>query len=91
MFRKSLENKNLLAVENEKKNTADTKLISAWDDLLSRVLKLPLKDVKGWLRNVPGIHRLWYDEEQDYFVVGSLASPKSKYLTMALFGWSVQS
>ncbi|MGP9800493.1 hypothetical protein [Rheinheimera sp. NSM] len=78
MFKKWLENKNLSVDEGKKKKTADTKLISAWDDLLSRVLELPLKDIKGWLRNVPGVQRLWYDEEQHYFVVGSLASPKSK-------------
>lgn len=60
------------------KKTANTSLISSWDSLLSRVFDRPLKDIKGWLRNVPGIQRLWYDPEQHYFIVGGLASPKSQ-------------
>ncbi|WP_387692088.1 hypothetical protein [Photorhabdus sp. RM71S] len=60
------------------KKTASTSLISSWDSLLSRVFDKPLKDIKGWLRNVPGIQRLWYDNEQHYFVVGGLSSPKAQ-------------
>jgi hypothetical protein len=70
-------NAKLLGGELPKK-TANTSLISSWDSLMSRVFDRPLKDIKGWLRNVPGIQRLWYDPEQHYFVVGGLASPKSQ-------------
>ncbi len=80
VFKKWRIDKNLSLPESEKKERADTQLIGAWDELLSRVLELPLKDIKGWLRNVPGIQRLWYDEEQHYFIVGGLASPKSKII-----------
>ena len=78
MFDKWLAKRNLELPEKDRKVKVDTKLISVWDELASRVTGLPLKDVKGWLRNVPGIHRLWYDEEQHYFIVGSIVSPKAK-------------
>ncbi|MEM9004592.1 MAG: hypothetical protein AAGE59_13855 [Cyanobacteria bacterium P01_F01_bin.86] len=78
VFKKWLDNKNAALPKEQHSKTADTNLIGLWDDLLSRVLELPLKDIKGWLRNVPGISRLWYDDEQHYFVVGGLMSPKPK-------------
>lgn len=77
-FEKWLAKRNQGLSEDERKATVDTNLISIWDELTSRVTGLPLKDVKGWLRNVPGIHRLWCDEEQHYFIVGSIVSPKAK-------------
>ena len=55
-------------------------LISSWTKLLSRVFDLPLQDVRVWLRNVPGIERLWHDPEQGYYIVGGLTSPKHKIL-----------
>jgi hypothetical protein len=67
-----------LSIGELPKKTANTSLISSWDSLMSRIFDRPLKDIKGWLRNVPGIQRLWYDPEQHYFVVGGLASPKSQ-------------
>lgn len=70
-------NANLPDGEPDKK-TASSSLISSWDSLMSRVFERPLKDIKGWLRNVPGIQSLWYDPEQHYFIVGGLASPKSQ-------------
>lgn len=63
--------------KERKKKKVDPNLISVWDELLSNVLQLPLKDVKGWVRGIPGITRLWYDQEQDYFVIGGLTSPKN--------------
>jgi hypothetical protein len=60
------------------KKKVDTKLNSAWTKLLSRVFDLPLEDVRGWLRNVPGMERLWHDPDQGYYVVGGLAPLKKQ-------------
>lgn len=59
-----------------KKN--DASMIGSWDILMSRYFDKPLNDVKGWLRAIPGIQRLWFDYEQNYMVVGSLAPVKSQ-------------
>ena len=59
-----------------KKN--DASLIGSWDSLMSRHFDKPLNDIKGWLRAVPGIQRLWFDHEQNYMVVGGLSPVKSQ-------------
>jgi hypothetical protein len=72
------EKKNALMVEFAKKSVkrASTSLIASWNKLLSRVFDLPLGDPRNWLKNVPGITRLWHDPEQNYVIVGSLSSPQ---------------
>lgn len=72
------EKKNVLMVEVAKKSVkrASTSLIASWNKLLSRVFDLPLGDPRNWLKNVPGITRLWHDPEQNYVIVGSLSSPQ---------------
>lgn len=72
------EKKNALMVEVAKKSVkrASTSLIASWNKLLSRVFDLPLGDPRNWLKNVPGITRLWHDPEQNYVIVGSLSSPQ---------------
>ncbi|CAI1529747.1 Uncharacterised protein [Serratia quinivorans] len=72
------ERKNALITDNVQKSVkrASTSLIASWNKLLSRVFDLPLGDPRNWLKNVPGITRLWHDPEQNYVIVGSLASPQ---------------
>jgi hypothetical protein len=45
---------------------------------LSLVFERPLTDPRSWLRNIPGIQKLWYDEHQKYVVVGGLAPLQTK-------------
>ncbi|MEL7068048.1 MAG: hypothetical protein AAGN15_05250 [Cyanobacteria bacterium J06581_3] len=72
-----LKNSQLGAGQKSKLRNSPT-LISSWTKLLSRVFDLPLQDVRVWLRNVPGIERLWHDPEEGYYIVGGLTSPKRK-------------
>lgn len=51
---------------------------SSWVTVLSRYFKLPLQDIRSWLRDIPGIQKLWHDPKQGYYVVGSLTSPQLK-------------
>jgi hypothetical protein len=72
-----LEKKNAcLGLEEKPKVRNNPILVSSWTKLLSRIFELPLEDVRAWLRNVPGIQRLWHDPEQGYYVVGGLAPLK---------------
>ncbi|PXW39058.1 hypothetical protein DFO54_1204 [Erwinia sp. AG740] len=73
-FSKWPERKNALAVNGQKLiKKASSSLIASWNKLLSRAFDLPLGDPRNWLKNVPGITRLWHDPEQHYVIVGSLA------------------
>lgn len=63
---------------NNKKK--DTYLSGAWDTLLSEYFDRLLTDIKRWLKNIPGIQHLWFDKEQGYYIVGSLAAPKDKLM-----------
>lgn len=62
---------------NKKKNTY---LSGAWDSLLSEYFDKPLTDIKRWLKNIPGMQHLWFDKEQGYYIVGSLAAPNNKLM-----------
>ncbi|MDZ6627090.1 hypothetical protein U4W07_18915 [Escherichia coli] len=74
IFSKWPERKNaLLAGEKKLAKKASSSLIASWNKLLSRVFDLPLGDPRNWLKNIPGITRLWHDPEQNYVIVGSLA------------------
>ena len=74
-----LELKNSSLKQGEKpKERVNTQLISSWTKLLSRAFNLPLEDIRGWLRNVPGMERLWHDPEQGYYIVGGLAPLKNQ-------------
>ncbi|GAB6091579.1 hypothetical protein [Spirochaeta dissipatitropha] len=54
----------------------DKRVISAWDNLVSRIFDRPLTDLRSWVREIPGIRSLWYDPDKHYYIVGSLTSPK---------------
>lgn len=64
--------------EKAQKKRVNSRLISGWDHLLSLVFERPLTDPRTWLRNIPGIQKLWYDENQNYIVVGGLVSLQTK-------------
>lgn len=77
--RRLLEIRNARLKPDEKpKSRNPSNLISSWTTLLSRVFELPLGDVRQWLREVPGIQKLWHDPEQGYYVVGGLAPLKKQ-------------
>lgn len=67
-----------LIPEKSQKKRVNPHLISGWDHLLSLVFERPLTDPRSWLRNIPGIQKLWYDEHQKYVVVGGLAPLQTK-------------
>ena len=67
-----------LIPEKSQKKRVNPQLISGWDHLLSLVFERPLTDPRSWLRNIPGIQKLWYDEHQKYVVVGGLAPLQTK-------------
>ncbi len=67
-----------LIPEKSQKKRVNPLLISGWDHLLSLVFERPLTDPRSWLRNIPGIQKLWYDEHQKYVVVGGLAPLQTK-------------
>ena len=64
--------------EESQKKRVNSRLISGWDHLLSLVFERPLTDPRSWLRNIPGIEKLWYDENQNYVVVGGLVPLQTK-------------
>ncbi|USI27625.1 hypothetical protein ACD631_14790 [Alteromonas macleodii] len=75
--------KALLSVMNNKlpegempKKIVSSSLSGSWAKVASRVFDIPLQDIRAWLRDIPGIQRLWHDPEQGYYIVGSLAPPK---------------
>lgn len=75
--------KALLGVMNNKlpegempKKIVSSSLSGSWAKVASRVFGIPLQDIRAWLRDIPGIQRLWHDPEQGYYIVGSLAPPK---------------
>ncbi|MEL6442116.1 MAG: hypothetical protein AAFQ80_23090 [Cyanobacteria bacterium J06621_8] len=78
--------KSFLKVQNAKLKPGETprtsnhytRLVYSWTKLLSRAFELPLNDARGWLRNIPGITRLWHDPEEGYYVVGALAPLKKQ-------------
>ncbi len=73
--------KNRLLAENEKKlKRVNSRVIAAWDTVMSYLTDLPLNNTRRWLRRIPGIQRLWYDREQNYFIVGPLAAPKDQIM-----------
>ena len=71
------QNAKLQPGETPKKRN-DTRLVSSWTKLLSRAFELPLNDVRGWLRNIPGIMRLWHDPKEGYYIVGAIVPPKQR-------------
>lgn len=58
-----------------KRNVASA-LSSSWTKVASKHFEIPLHDMRSWLKEIPGIQKLWHDPEQGYYVVGSLAPPK---------------
>lgn len=66
--------------EKRKQRRVDTGLISAWNKLLSFYFKRPLHDIRSWLKELPGIANIWYDDKEQYLIVGSLAPPKKTIL-----------
>ena len=64
--------------EEETQQRMSSQAISAWDTLVGHLLGLPLSDTRKWLREIPGISRVWYDEEKHYYIVGTLAPLKKK-------------
>ena len=64
--------------EKYQKKRVNSRLISGWDHLLSLFFERPLTDPRSWLRNIPGIEKLWYDENQNYVVVGGLVPLQTK-------------
>jgi len=55
-----------------------TLMIGAWDAILSEILNKKLRDEKRWLKDTPGMHKIWTDLSQGFVVVGSVTSPQSK-------------
>ncbi|EPT9252285.1 hypothetical protein ACVTNV_000602 [Vibrio alginolyticus] len=65
-----------LPIGSEPKKSVASSLSSAWTKVASRHFEIPLYDMRSWLKQIPGIQKLWHDPEQGYYVVGSLAPPK---------------
>lgn len=65
-----------LPVGAKPKKSVSSSLSSSWTKVASRLFEIPLHDLRSWLKEIPGIQKLWHDPEQGYYVVGSLAPPK---------------
>src|SRR5690606_13386614 len=59
--------------QNKQKDTA---IVSCWDSVLGYYFDRPLTDVKRWIKQIPGVRRIWFDVKQGYCVVGGLEDPQ---------------
>lgn len=65
--------RNWLQRQNKQKDTA---IVSCWDSVLGYYFDRPLTDVKRWIKQIPGVRRIWFDVKQGYCVVGGLEDPQ---------------
>ncbi len=68
----------MLAEDEKPKKRVNPDLNSSWTKVVSRHFEIPLYDIRSWLRDIPGIQKLWHDPEQGYYIVGGLTSPQYK-------------
>lgn len=63
--------------ENTQKKTSTT-FIKTLDVLLTRYFKRSLRDPRVWLRKVPGLQNMHFDQEQNVFMVGTIVNLNTK-------------
>lgn len=63
--------------EKTQKKTSTT-FIKALDVLLTRYFKRSLRDPRVWLRTVPGLRNMYFDQEQNFFMVGTIVNLNTK-------------
>lgn len=68
----------LASFQEKTQKKASTTFIKTLDVLLTRYFKRSLRDPRIWLRTVPGLQNMHFDQEQNVFLVGTIAPLQNK-------------